>query len=268
MGFDAANTSMPTAASGEPMPDGEDVGRGAAPRIYDALAQHQRSEDWGLRDLLTDLHRWQEIMRGEFKLDIPEIALTVERLRCTRFGHFQPGHNGFGLRGEIALNRSYVGPREYWQTLGTLLHELLHAWQQAHGKPGRGNYHNRQFQDKALDYGLVVDRRGHTDYLPDSVFLRLLVTHGVSVPRIPHPVQAQHPEQGSSKLKKWSCGCTNVRVAVPHFHARCLKPGCGNEFRLCTLIARAAIFGRPNPLGDREGRFASLNESGTTVMDR
>src|SRR4051794_2817663 len=182
-----------------------DAGSGTtAPRIYDALAQHQRNEDWGLRNLLTDLHGWQEIMRGEFKLDIPEIALTVERLRCTRLGHFQPGHNGFGLRGEIALNRSYVGEREYWQTLGTLLHELLHAWQQAHGKPGRGNYHNRQFQDKALDYGLVVDRRGHTDYLPDSVFLRLLETHGVSVPRIPLPVQAQHPEQGSSKLKKWS----------------------------------------------------------------
>lgn len=30
---------------------------------------------------------------------------------------------------------------------------------------------------------------------------------------------------GSSKLKKWSCQCSppiNVRVAVAHFHARCL----------------------------------------------
>ena len=33
-----------------------------------------------------------------------------------------------------------------------------------------------------------------------------------------------------SKLKKWTCGCTNVRVAVSDFRARCLK--CGNEFKL------------------------------------
>ncbi|HYT93871.1 MAG TPA: hypothetical protein VEL76_34445 [Gemmataceae bacterium] len=209
--------------------------------IYDALAAHQQSEDWGQRDLLTDLHRWVPILVGELKLEIPEVALTVERLRCTRLGHFQPGHNGFGLRGEIAINRSYVGRHEYWRTLGTLLHELIHAWQQAHGRPGRGNYHNRQFQDKALDYGLVVDRRGCTDYLPDSAFFRLLEKYGVSVPELPQLASPVQTEQGSSKLKKWSCGCTNVRVAVEDFRARCLKPGCGNEFHLNTLIAGKGI---------------------------
>ena len=36
--------------------------------------------------------------------------------------------------------------------------------------------------------------------------------------------------KGKSKLKKWTCGCTNVRVAVKEFEAKCLK--CGNEFEL------------------------------------
>jgi hypothetical protein len=232
MDSNAGGTSMASASLGGPMPSREDAEQCCTgPGIYDALAEHQRIEDWGLREQLTELHRWQEIMRRDFKLEIPEVALTVERLRCTRLGHFQPGHNGFGLRGEIAINRSYIGSYEYWRTLGTLLHELIHAWQQAHGRPGRGNYHNRQFREKALGYGLVVDPRGYTEYLPDSSFFRLLETYGISVPRLPEPVQAQQLVQGSSKLKKWSCGCTNVRVAVADFHARCMKPECGNEFR-------------------------------------
>lgn len=205
-----------------------------SPDIYRVLAAHQQSEWWDLRDLATDLHRWQEIMGAEFKLAIPELALTLERLRSTRLGHFQPGHNGFGLRGEIAINRSYVGRQNYWRTLATLLHELLHAWQQAHGRPGLGNYHNRQFQAKALGYGLVVDRYGHTEFLPDSAFFRLLDRHGVSLPKLPMTLQPEQAGQGSSKLKKWTCGCTNVRVAIPDFRARCLKPGCGNEFHLCS----------------------------------
>jgi hypothetical protein len=34
--------------------------------------------------------------------------------------------------------------------------------------------------------------------------------------------------KGKSKLKKWTCGCTNIRVAVKDFDAKCLK--CGNRF--------------------------------------
>jgi hypothetical protein len=38
--------------------------------------------------------------------------------------------------------------------------------------------------------------------------------------------------KGKSKLKKWSCGCTNIRVAVKEFEAKCLK--CGNVFELAS----------------------------------
>jgi hypothetical protein len=36
--------------------------------------------------------------------------------------------------------------------------------------------------------------------------------------------------KGKSKLKKWSCGCTNIRVAVRSLEAKCLK--CGNKFEI------------------------------------
>jgi hypothetical protein len=34
--------------------------------------------------------------------------------------------------------------------------------------------------------------------------------------------------KGNSKFKKWTCGCTNVRVAVKDFETKCLK--CCREF--------------------------------------
>jgi hypothetical protein len=34
--------------------------------------------------------------------------------------------------------------------------------------------------------------------------------------------------KGTSKLKKWTCGCTNLRVGIKDLMAMCLK--CGNRF--------------------------------------
>ena len=193
--------------------------------VYRVLAEHQCAEPWELQDVLCKLLPWADTFNGEFKLEVPNVSLCVDWLSRNRYGHFRPGHNGFGLRNEIAINRRSLGEREFWQVLGTLLHELLHAHQEAHGRPGKGNYHNVAFRKKAQEYGLIVDARGYTQYAPESLFLDLLAKHWVQVPSIPSPVVKL---RGSSKLKKWTCGCTNVRVAVAEFHAKCLK--CGNLF--------------------------------------
>ncbi len=199
-----------------------------APDVYDILAQHQRHEEWNRRELMADLQTWANRFVVEFKLDIPEVVLCVDVLPSSRYGHFRYGHNGFGLKGEIALNARYLTPNvPKWEVLGTLAHELLHAWQQAHGTPGKRNYHNSEFREKAIELGLVVDRRGVTGYTADSPFKNLLRHFGVVVPE--HEVLPPGRRQpGQSKLKKWSCGCTNVRVAVADFRARCLK--CGRDF--------------------------------------
>lgn len=75
--------------------------------------------------------------------------------------------------------------------------------------------------------GLIVDQRGHTQYAPDSPFTRLLERHGVHLPPLAKSVVLER-KRGESKLKKWTCGCTNVRVAVADFQALCLK--CGKVF--------------------------------------
>jgi hypothetical protein len=198
--------------------------------IYDALALHQQTDDeWELRELLAWLQLWKDRFISRFKLQLQEISLCVDWLHWRRLGHFRYGHNGFGLVGEIALNRRYLACREPWQHLGTLLHELIHAWQDRHGRPGKGNYHNREFRARALRYGLVIDERGYTEYLPDSPFFELLREYEIAFPRLSEPTAKS---VSRTKLKKWSCSCippVNVRVAVQEFHARCLV--CGQIFR-------------------------------------
>src|SRR5487761_1178732 len=201
----------------------------ATQTIYATLAKHQRDEAWGGQEIIAGLQTWAARFIVEFKLDIGDIALCIDRLPSARYGHFRQGHNGFGLRGEIAINARHLsGQRQVWEVLGTLLHELLHAWQEAHGTPGKRNHHNAEFQAKARELGLNIDRRGVTGYAANSPFKELLRRCGVSVPDHETKAPATRP-RGDSKMKKWSCGCTTARVAVADFRVRCLK--CGNEFK-------------------------------------
>lgn len=199
--------------------------------VYGVLAEHQHTVAWDGQELITSLHLWFERFNTEFKLGIEEFALRLDHLPAHCYGHFRYGHNGFGLKGEIALNRLYlVGNRSYSQILGTLLHESLHAWQQEHGKPGKGNYHNSEFRKKAKELGLIIDADGITTYSVESPFKTLLAQYGIPwseenagsrIERIP----------GKSKLKKWSCGCTNVRIGQSEFDALCLR--CNRKFERC-----------------------------------
>lgn len=190
--------------------------------INEALADHQtKASGWEFQKLMDDLHRMVGLMVTEFKLDIGIPALTVEALSVKRYGHFHRDRNGFGLIGEIALNRRYLTTRPYWMVLGTLFHELLHFHQQVHGKPGKGNFHNREFRAKAKSYGLVIDTKGVTDYeAPPTAFSAFLEKHGIKMPKLPEPPVV--PPKGKSKLSLWMCPCgIRVRVGRAEFSATC-----------------------------------------------
>jgi hypothetical protein len=192
--------------------------------VYRVLASHQRKEDWECRDVIAFLQDWAERMIIEFKLDIPVVALCIDWLPANCYGHFRCHHNGFGLRNEIALNRRYLSNRPIWQILGTLAHELLHAWQEAHGTPSPGNHHNCGFRRKALALGLIINARGLTGYTSDGPFKELLHRNAIAVPVEEVAPPARRP-RGNSKQKKWSCGCKNVWTSV-QLNMRCLD--CGN----------------------------------------
>lgn len=206
-----------------------------ASTVYESLASLQRSDEgWNFQPVIDQLLPWADRFDLEFKLALPAVAIAIDRTRVRHcLGHYRPGHNGFGLRCEIVISDSHVQhslqENAWWQVLGTLLHELLHCWQEFHGTAGCRNYHNRQLRQKAAELGLIIDERGVTEYDPGSPFFEMLARYGVAVPNLPTP-SLYKPRKTQEKLRLWTCGCTKVRIGRSHFQALCLD--CHNRFEL------------------------------------
>jgi hypothetical protein len=202
--------------------------------INEQLKDHQIAADWDKHGLIQDIHIWAERFIFAFKLKIEESpAIMIDIIGRSTYGHFRPGRNGFGLRNEIALNQRFIDTREYWDVLGTLLHELLHLEQELAGKPGKHNYHNKAYRERAVSFGLIVDEWGRTKYAPaPSPFWDILGKQEIAAPAI-LPSEPTATAPGNSKLKLWVCECkprpVHVRVAIEDFQAKCLK--CGAIFR-------------------------------------
>lgn len=203
--------------------------------VYDALQAHQVAQhEWTYRHVVETLQDWKKIFASEFKLEFPSVAICIGATSMNCNGYFRPKHNQFGLCREILIQERYLeyclASKEVWRLLCTWFHELLHAWQDLKGSAGKGNFHNKEFRETALKYGLVIDARGHTDYDSHGLLFDLFNRQSIQAPTLlAKPVQLR----GKSKLKKWSCCCTppvNVRVAISNFCALCLH--CKREFQL------------------------------------
>ncbi len=198
-----------------------------------ALKEHQATTaEWDFASVATDLHIWAERIIFDFKLEIGIPALMIEFLR-SKYGHHRRGRNGFGLIDEIAIDDSHIQESQYWQVIGTLCHELIHAWQQHHGTSPSlksHNYHNNEFCEKAKSLGLIIDRRGFTQYEPgETPFFKLLKKYGINPPNIPKP-QFVQPRSSRSSLTLYECLCgVKVRVGRSKFNARCLD--CDSLFK-------------------------------------
>lgn len=191
--------------------------------VYCAISTHQREHEWDHRAKASYLQLWMERFDVHFKMHLPSLVLSVEPLPSKVFGQFRRGHNGFGLQGEIAVNSRHLsdGQRSA-PVLGLLLHEMLHSWQFFHGHPSARITHNKEFRSKARELGLLVTASGEQGYAEVSPFKDLLRRFGMQlIEELKMPVPQE--QRGDSVLKKWSCGCTNVRVAVADFQAKCLK---------------------------------------------
>lgn len=185
-------------------------------QINDALRSHAvEAEEWPWRTHVRFLHEWAERFNSEFQLAIPTPAIQLDAIERRALGRYRHGRNGFGLRHEIALNTSYLA-RPVAEVLEVLLHELLHEWQELHGKPGKNNYHNKAFRERARSFGLIVDNWGHSLGVVPGLFTALLEQFGVDAVSLPvpkDPPQMLKPS-GEAKQKKWSCSCTNVWAAT------------------------------------------------------
>ena len=196
--------------------------------VNGVLRAHEESiTDWRHRELAGVLHSWAERFAVEFKLNIPTPAIQLDHIRATALGTYRPGRNGFGLKHEVTINTRFLN-LPFAEQLLTLFHELLHEWQDIHGRSGKRNYHNNEFRKKAFTYGLLVDKRGITQ-TRIGLFTNLLGRECVDVgPLLTIGPEPMHKRTGKSKMRKWCCGCTNVRCAVT-LHAHCSR--CQNVFQ-------------------------------------
>lgn len=89
-----------------------------------------------------------------FNSQLPNVLITISRKKGA-LGYFFPGAFAEGSENidEIALTPSSLC-RPTIETLGTLLHEQCHLWQQHFGKPSANAYHNKQWAKKMIEVGL------------------------------------------------------------------------------------------------------------------
>ncbi|MFC1885453.1 SprT-like domain-containing protein [Thermodesulfobacteriota bacterium] len=189
-----------------------------------------KTTEW-LHSLLSAvLYKWFDLFNYYFfNKKLAPCVISFERTSKRTLGHFVLDRNAYGLKWNININGQYAQD-PLVDTLATLLHEMTHQWQQDFGKKNRSpNYHNKQFTEKTEDLGIPSSSNGVSTNYADP-FLFLLTEHDVPTKPNRFTDDGAKPEPGKSKLKKWTCGCTNVRVGVSEFKAKCLK--CGNEFQL------------------------------------
>jgi hypothetical protein len=172
----------------------------------------------------------------------PQTALPqVDQLRAIAvapvrpLGTYCPLPNGFCIDDEVVISTRHLR-RPSAEILRTLLNEMVHQWQHRHGRPGktRGSHHNLELRAKCAELGIPCDVRGcSVGIVAGSPFHVLLRTHGagaqdslLAAAAAAAGVAGAGPAPGS-KLKKWHCGCTNVRCAV-ELDARCQR--CGERF--------------------------------------
>lgn len=85
------------------------------------------------------------------------VILNFSR-HANSYGFFAPDRWEAGadvVTHEISLNPSHLKGREPRAVVSTLVHEMVHCWQQEQGKPGRRGYHNEEWARKMEEVGLM-----------------------------------------------------------------------------------------------------------------
>ena len=98
---------------------------------------------------------------------VPECLIVMTRkkgvhgyLAKSRWANSETGE----LLHELALNPLTLGVRPAEEALGTLVHEMVHAWQIAHGKKApRKGYHNKEWAEAMEEIGLIPSVSGYPD---------------------------------------------------------------------------------------------------------
>lgn len=191
-----------------------------------------------MSDGVKELERcFTEFNKLLFQNKLPRPVITVQAAgRKNAYGWFAP--DAWTMKKnrvcEINLSAEWLS-RTVDLTLGTLLHEMVHLDNAMKGLKDcdpRSQHHNKLFKLGAERVGFIVEQTekgwSKTVLSPDLKALIEKMKPNADVLGIFRGMESGAKAKKGSKLKKWSCGCCNIRVAVSDFDATCNL--CGNNF--------------------------------------
>jgi SprT-like family len=101
--------------------------------------------------LIRELARWhREYNRDRFAGTLREIPIRISRRMKSRLGHYSPAMGG--CEPEIVLSRRHIRRDGWPEALHTLLHEMVHQWQDEQGLVVD---HGPSFRAKARAVGIT-----------------------------------------------------------------------------------------------------------------
>jgi hypothetical protein len=122
-------------------------GRPPAPRIRRAI----ESSDPADATMEERLRRAHEMLNRErFRGTLTSVPIRVSRRMKSRLGHYTQGDPG-GAASEIAISRRHIRRHGWAEAIETLIHEMVHQWQDENGLPVD---HGRVFRAKAKSVGI------------------------------------------------------------------------------------------------------------------
>lgn len=185
--------------------------------------------------------------RRLFAPRLPPALITLQRHKGARGYYsarrFEGRGEGSQTTDEIALNPATFEDRTDAQILSTLVHEMVHHWQDHFGHPSRGRYHNHEWADKMEAVGLVPSDTGEpggarvgqrvTHYIaaagPFDIACQELLTGGIRVEWQSREgsTSPARVRSNSSKTKYTCQDCGLNAWAKPDAHLLCGE--CGNR---------------------------------------
>ena len=205
--------------------------------INKAIKEHARaSADWKHQSKADKAYALFEVINEQlFSSDLPEVVIGfADRLKKSGEYYFEGDNISINRHFDIRTDLSGL------ELFIAVLHNAVHVQQDVY-KPKGQWYHGKPFTDAMAQYGIEVNDLGNTTGLDpdvlDPVLGRLGLTHlqadlldfdatEAEVSTSPDTGEVLtkakiesgnlffSKPKGKSKMKKWSCGCTNVRVAT------------------------------------------------------
>jgi SprT-like family protein len=180
---------------------------------------------------------YDEFNKRLFGGKLVDVFITYQRHAHSR-GHFSAdrfaGRTAMGRKHELALNPDHFIGRSDADIAATLVHEMVHCWQQQYGKPGSRGYHNKEWAAKMKEVGLWPSNTGGIGgketgqqmshwIMPDGQFsLTFAVLAATGWKLNLESAQRGAPDGGRKSKTKFTCtGCGQNAWGKPDLAVTC-----------------------------------------------